>query len=268
MPDFTGKVVVVTGGASGLGRALADRYARAGARLALLDLDPDALAEATGRIQAGGVEAIGLVCDVADESSCERAFEQVHARLGDADVLINNAGITHRSAFAATETRVLRKVIEVNLLGSIYCTKLALDGLIRRRGRIAAISSMAGLGPLDGRTAYAASKHALHGLFDSLRSELRSDGVSVTLICPTFVATGIGAAALSGDGGRAPQAQVAVGRVATAEETAEIIYRAIKARRRLVIPSRTGRLSRWINVLAPSVYERLMSRAVRAELEG
>ncbi len=261
------RLVLITGAAGGLGAALAERAARAGARLALLDVDGEALERRAAALPARR-PPLTAACDVADAAACARALERVQAQAGDVDLLVNNAGITHRSAFAATELAVLRRVIEVNLIGALNCTRLAIAGLIRRRGRIAVISSMAGLGPLQGRTAYAASKHGLHGLFDSLRSELRADGVSVTLVCPTFVATGIAAAALGADGRPAPQPQATVGRVATADETAAVVLRASLQRRALVLPSATGRLACWVNKLMPRLYERLMARAVRAELEG
>ena len=265
---FSGKLVVVTGAAGGLGRALARRFGRAGARLALLDLDPDGLERLGAELRSEGSDCFEATCDVADEVSCRKAFGELNAAMGGVDVLINNAGITHRSFFAETECAVMRRVIEVNLIGSMHCTKMAIDSLVARRGQVIVISSMAGLGPLDGRAGYAASKHGLHGMFDTLRSELRDAGVGVLLVCPTFVDTGIGAAALSGDGGHAPRPQATVGKVATAEQTAEQIHSAAECRQNLLVPSLTGRLSHLIHKFAPRLYERLMSRAVRAEFEG
>lgn len=265
--EFQNKVVVVTGASGGLGRALADRFGRAGARLALLDLDRAALDEQAGRLSAAGVESLGLVCDVSDEPACLKAMAGVGERFGGVDVLINNAGITHRSPFAETDCAVMRRVVEVNLFGAMHCTKHALKSLIERRGQVIVISSLAGLGPLDGRAGYSASKHALHGMFETLRCEMRPHGVRITMVCPTFVDTGIDRAAMSGDGRPAARAKPTVGRVASADEIVEKIMRAAGREQRLLIPSWTGKLAYGIRRLAPAVYERLMSRSVRREFE-
>ena len=266
MRSFSGAVAAITGASGGLGRAFAKRFGAAGARLALLDVDAAGAAALAEALRDEGIEAIGLGCDVTDAAACAAAFAQVEEKLGDVDVLFNNAGITHSSFFADTDVEVIKRVVRVNLFGAIHCTKAALPGLLRRRGLIVAISSMAGLGPLDGRTGYSASKHALHGLFDSLRSELRDSGVQVLLVCPTFVDTGIGAAALGADGKPAGRSQATVGKVATPEEIAEAVYHAARRGQRLLVPSAVGKLSRWMHFFWPALYERMMSRSVRAEL--
>lgn len=266
--EYSGKVVVITGAAGGLGRALAKRYAQAGARLALLDLHLDDLGPLVNELNDAGVSNLAVDCDVTDEQACRRALKIVDERFGKVDVLINNAGITHRSAFAETDCAVMRKVVEVNLFGSMHCTKHALEKLIAGRGQIIVISSVAGLGPLDGRAGYAASKHALHGMFETLRSELRGQGVAVSIICPTFIATGIGAAALGCNGQPAPQSQATVGRVASAKEIADEVFLAGSKEQRLLIPSLTGRLAHRVQQLFPALYERIMSHSVKAEFEG
>ena len=264
--SYDGRVVVVTGAAGGLGRALARRFAREGARLALLDRDEDGAQTLAGDLRRDGAEALALVCDVTSEQDCARALAAVIDRFGGIDVLVNNAGITHRSPFRRTEAAVVRRVMEVNFFGALYCTKRALESLIARRGQIVALSSVAGFAPLDGRTGYAASKHALHGFFDTLRSELRGTGVGVLLVCPSFIATGIQAAALDGDGQPVRHAQATVGRVATPERIADQILAAATADQRLLVPSLTARAARLLHQLAPALYERLMSRSVRAEV--
>ena len=265
--SFENKVVVITGAAGGLGRALARRFGRAGARLALLDLDSPGLGELREERIAAGARCESWVCDVTDAESCRATMAGVADRLGGIDVLVNNAGITHRSPFAETDTAVIRRVMEVNFFGSLYCTKAAFTHLVARRGQIVVLSSVAGFAPLDGRTGYAASKHALHGFFDTLRSELRSSGVGVTMVCPSFIATGIGAAALAADGQLKKRPQATVGKVATPDEIAGAIVRATARRKRVLLPSLMARTVRVLNAVAPAVYERIMSRSVRREME-
>ena len=265
--EFAGHVVVVTGGGSGLGAAYARRFARAGAKLALLDLEPLKATALASELESAGAECLALACDVRDEAACQGAIGAVIERFGGIDVLVNNAGITHRSAFSETDTAVFRRVMDVNLFGAIHCTKAALPSLLARRGLIVAVSSIAGVAPLFGRTGYAASKHAVVGLFSSLRTELAPRGVDVLVVCPGFTATGIGAAALDGDGRTTAHPQSTFGRVATPESVAEAVYHAACAGRPLLVLTAAGKAAFFLSRLAPSLYERLMVRSLRGELE-
>lgn len=263
--DFAGRTAVVTGAGGGLGRALALRFAAAGAKIVALDRDAAVL---RGLTFPDGCEALSLACDVAKEEDCLRAMEQARQAFGGIDVLINNAGITHRSAFAATRTEVIRRVMAVNYFGALHCTHAALGDLVARRGMVIALSSVAGFAPLVARTGYAASKHALHGFFDSLRTEVEPLGVKVLLVCPSFIQTGIEKNALAGDGGPARHAQSIVGTRATPEAMAEKIFRAAARERRLLLPDRVARTAWWVARLAPRVYERQMVKRLGKEMAG
>ncbi|MEO8839878.1 MAG: SDR family NAD(P)-dependent oxidoreductase, partial [Herbaspirillum sp.] len=134
--------------------------------------------------------------------------------------------------------------------------------LVERHGQIAVISSIAGFSPLLGRTGYSASKHALHGFFDSLRSELEDDGVAVTVVCPAFIATGIDRAALDGDGQPAPMSRKLVGKEMAPKEMADRIFTAVSLRQRLFLPTPLAKLSYWISRLAPRFFAQQMKRRV------
>ena len=153
---------------------------------------------------------------------------------GRIDILINNAGISHRSLLADTDPDVIARVMEVNFFGAANLTQAALAHIVTRRGFIVAISSVAGFSPLTGRTGYAASKHALHGFFDSLRSEVEGAGVGVTLVCPSFIRTGIGAAATDGSGAPVSSPRITTGGESSPEEIAGRIYEAVAAVLRFV----------------------------------
>jgi NAD(P)-dependent dehydrogenase (short-subunit alcohol dehydrogenase family) len=196
---------------------------------------------------------------------CREAIDGLLGKLGGADLLINNAGITHLSRFADTQPGVLRAVMDVNFFGAVHCTRAALETLVQRRGLVVVISSVAGFAPLGGRCGYAASKHALHGLFESARAEWRPLGVDVMMVCPGFTDTAIGDRALGGSGGPAHEPRSTTGRPASPESVAEAIYRGALRRRRMLVLSPVGKLSLALSRLAPAVYERLMARSLLSQ---
>jgi short-subunit dehydrogenase len=262
---WTQDVAVVTGAAGGLGAALARQLAEAGARVALLDRDGAAAERLAAELRRGGRQALAWACDVSDADQVQQVFAQLEGQWGPVTLLINNAGIAARALAQHCRAAVVQQVMAVNYFGAVHCTEAALPSLLAARGRIVVISSVAGFAPLIGRSAYAASKHALHGFFDSLRSELHGRAVSVTLVCPSFIATGIEAAALGGDGKAVARRREVSGRVASADEVAAQILRAAARRQRLLLPSATARLAYLLSRLAPALYETLMRRRVGAE---
>jgi len=265
--SFKDKVVVVTGAASGIGAAICQKFAAEGAKIGLLDKDDAGAKAAADKLKGVGVDAVGLKCDVVIEADCASAIGAIIKRFGGVDILVNNAGITQRSAFVDTKISVYRKVMDVNFYGSLNCTRAAINSLIDRKGSIIVTESLAGLTPLLGRTGYCASKHALHGFFTSLRSELRDSGVHIMLVCPGFVNTNLQTRALGGDGRVTAHPQSVVGKPTSAEKVAEAIYKGALNKRYLLVLTPVGKLAYWISRLAPVLYERLMARQVREELE-
>ena len=265
--NFKGKVVVVTGAASGIGAAICDRFGQEGASVILLDMNEAGVFAAADRLRADGVDAQGYRGDVTDENECADVIAQIIAQHGGIDVLVNNAGITQRSAFVDTDINVYRRVMDVNFFGSLHCTKAAIDSLSERRGMIIVMESLAGVAPLLGRTGYCASKHALHGFFTTLRTEIRDSGVHVMIVCPGFVETNLQTRALGGDGQVTTHPQSVVGKPTSAARVAADIYDGALKRKQLLVITPVGKLSYWINRLAPRLYEHIMVRQVRDELE-
>ena len=261
---FEGKVVVITGAAGGIGQALAREFGvRQGARLVLTDIDADRLEEARAAL-GDGVQVIVQAADVRDAAACQAVIDAGVARWGGIDVMINNAGMAHRSLFEDTSDEVLRRIIDVNLFGSIYCTRAALPSLLKRRGHVIALSSVAGVAPLVGRTGYAASKHALHGFFETLRAEVRRRGVHVLMVCPGFVDTPLNRRALGGDG-QPVNRDRADGDPMSPDALAGAIAAATARRDDFLFPTALSRAAYLLSRLAPSVYERMMLRNQRDE---
>jgi len=268
MPDkFKNKIVVITGGASGIGAAISRKFAQEGATIGLLDMDADGATQEAAAFRERGTEAIGIPCDVSDELDCRCAINAIISRYGGVDVLVNNAGITQRSAFVDTRIDVYRKVMDVNFFGSLYCTAAAMPSLIARKGTIIVIESLAGVAPLLGRSGYCASKHALHGFFTSVRSEVRDAGVHVMIACPGFVATNLQTRALGGDGQVTRHPQSMVGKPTTTEHVAEAIFKGVIKRKHLLVLTPVGKLTYWLSRLAPVIYERIQARQLREELQ-
>lgn len=261
--SFDHATVVVTGAAGGLGRALCERFGRAGARIVALDRDDAALARLAAALRAHGVAIAALACELTDEDACRHAIDAGAAEFGGIDLLICNAGIAHHGDFRHTAPKVIRQVMAVNFFGAVHCTHAALPWLLARRGMVIAISSVAGFAPLIGRTGYAASKHALHGFFDSLRSEVASEGVGVMLVCPSFIATDIDRNALDGEGRPWRGTKAVAGRMVPPDEVAARVFDAAGRGQRLLLPGATARLAWWMSRLAPAAYSRLMTSRMR-----
>ena len=265
--SFAGKTVLVTGAGGGLGRAVALRFAKAGARIAALDKDATGIESLSVEIANRGGHCLALPCDITDAEACAQAVAATVQHFGTLDALVNNAGMSQRSGFAVTDLAVIRRVMDVNFYGAVHCTKAALPHLVAARGLIVSVSSVAGYSPLIARTGYAASKHAMHGFFESLRTELAPAGVDVMMVCPSFIATRIDRNALGATGGAASHAQVVVGQALDATDVADRIFAACERSQRLLLVGRTARAAWWLSRFAPALYERIMARRLRAEMQ-
>ncbi len=262
------KVAVVTGGASGIGLAVCRELAGHGARIAVLDMDQEALEKISKEFSAKGIPVLSILCDITSDESCKTAIDKILNDFGRIDILFNNAGITQRGLFEKTESRVFRQVMEVNFFGSLYCTKAALPHILKTKGTIIVNESIAGVAPLLGRTGYSASKHALHGLFTSLRCELRHTGVHVMIVCPGFIRTNLQTRALGYNGKIAVHEQTRVGTEDTPENVAKQIIKGIEKKKAILVLTFMGKIAYLVSRLSPALYERLMTRQFKKELDG
>jgi len=264
MGALTDHVVIVTGASEGIGRALALALAPQRLSLVLAARNGERLSGLAAECERAGSQSLAVPTDVAEERQCRVLIDATIARFGRLDVLVNNAGSTMWSRFdALNDWSVFDSLMRVNYLSSVYLTGLGLPWIKQTQGRIVAVASLAGLTGVPERTAYAASKHAMVGFFDSLRIELMGSGVSVTVIAPDFVRSEIHKRALGPDGRPLGESPLHQDGLMSAEVCARLMVPAIEKRKRLLITSARGHVGRWLKLLAPSVIDRIAARAIR-----
>jgi short-subunit dehydrogenase len=256
-------VVIITGASKGIGAEMARQLAARGARLALAARDLPALEQVAAACRSRGAKAEAIACDVTVDADCRRMVERTIAVFGRIDTLVNNAGATMWARFdEVSDVEALARIMDVNYLGAVRCTHHALPHLKAARGRLVGVASLTALTGVPTRTGYAASKHAMRGFFDSLRIELAGSGVTVTMLYPGFVATGIRENATGPDGKPARIDPVKASEVMGVEECARIAIAATEARRREVIYTARGKMAAWLKLLAPSLVDAIAKRAV------
>jgi short-subunit dehydrogenase len=256
-------IVVITGASTGIGEELAYQLAQRGAHLMLASRRIDELERVAERARSFGVRVGVCACDVAVESDCKRLADTTVAEFGAIDTLVLNAGVTMWARFSdIKDMSIIERIMRINYLGAVYCTHHALPHLLKSRGRIVGVSSLTGITGVPTRTAYAASKHAMRGFFDSLRIELDETGVSVTMVYPGFVATGIRENATAADGKAAKVDPVDKRAAMSVEECASIILRATESRKREVVMTTKGKIGQWLKLIAPRVIDAMAKKAV------
>jgi short-subunit dehydrogenase len=261
---YSGKVIVLTGASQGIGKALALALAPQKPTLVLAARDESALKSVAERCRGFGAGAVVVPTDVTDEAQCRNLIRKAVEAGSGIDVLIHNAGGGMNARFdEMTDLSVFEKLLRLNYLGPVFLTHEALPHLKRSRGQIVVVSSVAGLTGVPLRTAYAGSKHAVFGLFESLRIEIADHGVSVTMIAPDFVQSEIHVRALGPDGKPVGDSTIAERVAMPAAECASLIVAAMEGRKRLIITSLRGRLGRFVRLIAPRLIDRIASRAIR-----
>lgn len=251
--SLAGKVVAITGGARGIGEATARAIVAKGAKVAIGDLDVE-LAQKTASVLGG--ETIALELDVTRRDSFENFISQVEERLGPLDVIINNAGIMPLGVFAEEDDATARRMIDINLHGVIFGTKLAIPGMVRRgSGHIVNIASQAGKAGFPGGATYCATKHAVVGLSEAVRAELRDTGVEVSVVMPAIVNTELGSGLVQARGVKQQEPS----------DVADAIVEALEAPKFDVwVPKVSAGIFKVINTL-PRAGREAVARALKAD---
>lgn len=254
---FHGKMVVVTGGTNGIGRAMVEQLLDAGARVATCGRSIDKL-YSLQRANAGR-PLHAVLADISKPADCEVFIQQAMQQLGPIDIIINNAGISMRAEFKEVSLKTMDLVMATNFMGAVHCTRHAMASIVERKGDIVAVSSIAGYRGLPGRSAYSASKWALRGWMESLRTELLDSGVNVICVSPGFTATNIRRTALNKDAIAEGETHMNEAALMQPDECAIKILNAVAARRRGLLITLQG----WITVTTNTLFPKLADRLTR-----
>jgi short-subunit dehydrogenase len=254
--ELRDRVVLVTGAAGGIGRALCFRMGREGANLALVDRNAAGLAQLADELKAAGIRSASAAANVSDRTETRAAVDQVRSELGPIDILVAGAGLCGFSVLDDLNVPQLVEIIQVNFLGVVYCIEAVLPEMLQRAsGQIVGIASLAAVRALPFESAYCASKAALATYLESLRPPLRRRGVKVTTVFPGFVRTPLLTNLLTASGAPAPPG------VVEAVAAAEIITAAIRRGSRVCcFPRSTSMLAHASRWLPPVIYDWVMTR--------
>jgi len=259
------KVVVITGASSGIGKALSFEMGVRGAIVVIAARSEDKLTEIESELKASGVRVLAVKTDVSVEADCRELITATVERFGRIDVLINNAGISMRALFEHVDLKVIRRLMDVNFWGTVYCTKFALPYLQQTKGTVVGVSSIAGFKGLPGRTGYSASKFAMQGFLETLRIENLKKGLHVLIACPAFTASNIRNTALAADGslqGESPRDEESMMK---AGDVAVKIADAIEKHKKILVITLQGKLIVLLNKLFPYFMDRMVYNQLAKE---
>lgn len=261
------KVIIITGASSGIGKATAEVFAQNGAKIVLNARNENQLNEVTETIkkQFNNPNIIAVAGDVSIEADCKKLIEIAVSTFGKIDVLINNAGISMRALFTDVDLSVIKKVMDINFYGTVFCTKYALPYLIQSKGSLVGISSIAGHKGLPARTGYSSSKFAMQGFLESIRIENLKNGLHVLVACPGFTNSNIRFTALTADGSKQGDSPVDEKNVMSSEEVAQHLYHAIKNRKRDLVLTTQGKLTVLLNKFFPAWMDKMVYKTFASE---
>jgi short-subunit dehydrogenase len=255
---FHNKVVAITGGSDGIGKALIELLVPLGAKVATCARNQDKLYNL--QIQYSNHLLHTVVADVSIADDCRRFIQSTLDAFGGIDILINNAGISMRSLIKDAEVDVIRKVMDINFYGTVYCTKLALASIMERKGTIVGVSSIAGYRGLPGRSGYSASKFAVNGWLEAIRTELLYTGVNVMWVCPGFTSSNIRNTALDDKGQSQGESPMNEADMMSADTCARHILRSIEKRKRTLVLTFTGKRTVFMNRFFPALADKLVHK--------
>ncbi len=252
------KVVIITGATSGIGKALAYECAARGAKLVISARNNEKLIAVSQDLLKKGNNVLPVRADVSVEEDCRELIRKTIDKFGTIDILINNAGISMRALFEDVDLNVLRRLMDTNYWGTVYCSKFAIPYLLKSKGSLVGISSIAGYKGLPGRTGYSSSKFAIQGLLEVIRIENRKKGLHVLIAAPGFTASNIRNVALAKDGSQQGETPLDESKLMPAETVAGKIADAIGKRKRTLILTAQGKMTVLLNKFFPSFMDKMV----------
>lgn len=260
-----GKVIVITGATSGIGKALAYEYAGKGSHIVIGARSQDLLTDISDDLKSKGCKVAIAQTDVTNENDCRNLILTAIENFGKIDVLINNAGISMRALFEDVDLSVIRKLMDVNFWGSVYCTKYALPYILKQKGSIVGVSSIAGIVGLPARTGYSASKFAIGGFLESIRIENLKKGLHVLVAYPGFTASNIRKTSLSATGTSQGESPRNENEMMSSEEVASHIYKAVKKRKNKITLTTQGKLVSVLQKFLPGMLDHMVYKSLAKE---
>lgn len=260
---FKGKVIIITGASSGIGLASARLFSSYGACLVLAARSMDKLHALETELSSDPSRILCIKTDVSVEEDCRKLIDETVKHFGRIDILINNAGLSMRASFKEADLSVIRRLMDVNFWGTIYCTKFALPWLLRSNGSVVGVISVVGYAGLPGRTGYATSKFAIRGFLETLRMEHQDDGLHVLVFAPGYTASNVRFAALLADGtpqGATPKDE---SNLMSADEVARKMAYGLYKRKREMILTSIGRMDVWLYKRFPRLMDKVQMYYIR-----
>ncbi|RVU26583.1 SDR family oxidoreductase [Sandaracinomonas limnophila] len=262
------KVVIITGGSSGIGKSLAFEYGNHGYTVVITGRNAENLKSVENELIQNNIQAKGIKCDSANEEETKQMIQQVVSEFGGIDILINNAGISMRSMFESVQMDVMKQVMDINFWGTVYSTHAALPYIKERKGGIIGISSIAGYRGLPVRSGYSASKFAMNGFMEALRTELIGTGVHVLIACPGFTASNIRNASLNSEGKITGETMREESKMMSSEEVAKEIYKAFESKKKTLVLTFQGKLTVFLNKLFSGFIDKMVYNTLKKEKDS
>ena len=253
---FKDKVIIATGASSGIGLASARLFGSCGANVVMAARHLDRLQAEAPSVNPDPSKVLCIKTDVTSEEDCRKLIDSAVEKYGGIDILVNNAGVSMRAMFKDLDLSVIHRLMDVNFWGTVNCTKFALPWLLKSKGSVVGVISIAGYSALPARTGYSASKYAIRGFLDTIRIEHLYDGLNVLVFAPGYTASNVRNAALTADGSAQGETPLDEGKLMSAEKCAEYLAKALYKRKSEMILTGLGK----VTVLAHRLFPRLTDK--------
>lgn len=269
------KVIVITGASAGIGKHLAMMLAKEGAKISICARNADKLTQTVDEILSAGGVAFSHPCDVTKEEDCREFIEKTKSHFGHIDVLINNAGVDMGSLFRdIRDLSIYEKMMRINFFGTVYTTYYAIEEIVKNRGMIVGISSLTGKTGVPTRTAYASTKWAMYGFFNSLRIEMMPEGVHIMMVAPGYVSSDFRKSSLAADGSidhsnpeYAKEVRGDIKELMPTDVAVRMIIDGMKNKKREIIMTPRGKLIPFLSWIAPGLMDKIALKTIEETRE-